>query len=64
MEKLKRLLTLCKYRVTVQVNDHRNSYQSVGEYLAMIESNGCPLNILPEVRDKMIETDTDEVGGK
>jgi len=58
MDKLKELLSRCKAAVSITVNDHRNVYESVETYLHDREGWECPPEIEPDVRAKMIETDT------
>ncbi|MCA0235468.1 MAG: hypothetical protein LCH81_03710 [Bacteroidetes bacterium] len=54
MEKLNQLISLCKCLVSIEVNDHRNCYESVADYISRYES--------PEIDDAvlqvMVEHDT------
>jgi hypothetical protein len=59
MDKLKQLLDKCKCGVFLTVNEHRDYYETAEQRLA--EHYGwmeCPPEIAPEVRAKMIETNT------
>lgn len=53
MDNLKELMNLCKHSVSVEINNHRNYYESVEESLA-----GCSNYPQPEVLAEMIKTDT------
>lgn len=57
MDKLKKLLSKCKCSVCLEVNKHRDYYQTVEDYLSDMECGG-PIDVDQEVRDKMIELDT------
>jgi len=57
-DKLKTLLERCKCSVSVEVNKHRDYYQSATDYIEEAEAFECPPEIAPEVRRTMIETDT------
>lgn len=56
MERLKEIYSRCKGSVSVEINEHRDQYMTVGEYLDQpsINDYGIP----KEVREKMIESDT------
>ena len=55
MEKLKKVMSLCKNEVSLSINEHKSSYTSVAEYLEdMEEKYPCE----KEVYDKMVELDT------
>jgi hypothetical protein len=54
MDKLQKLLSLCKCGVYVEVNEHRDVYETVEQKLADEEAR----EIDPEVRAKMIELNT------
>jgi hypothetical protein len=58
-EKLAKLLARCKCGVYLTVNEHRDYYETaetrLDEHYAHYE---CPPEFAPEVRAKMIETDT------
>lgn len=56
MDKLKELLTRCKYGVHLTVNEHRDSYEPLAKALEDLEAMEFPID--PDVRQKMIETDT------
>jgi hypothetical protein len=61
MDKLKQLLSLCKCGVYISVNKHRDYYESVEKHLTDLDScsiDGRTDEVDPEVRQKMIETDT------
>jgi len=58
LEKLKTLLSKCKCGVYLEVNKHRDSYESAAEILDDAEGYECPPKIAPEVKQRMIETDT------
>ena len=55
MDKLQKLLSLCKCGVILTINDHRNIYQSAATYLDDLDDLAC---IDSEIRAKIIETDT------
>ena len=53
------LINLCKCSVTLEVNDHRDYYQTILEYIDDNCSNKSIWNETPEeVKKIMIETDT------
>lgn len=54
MSNLKRLIDLCKASVSVTINEHRNYYQTVEQYLEEADLE----DVDPEVIKKMIELDT------
>lgn len=54
MEKLYHLISLCKCHVSLEVNDHRNMYQSVEDYV----SNYNGPEIEEEVLQQMVKRDT------
>ena len=56
-EKLKKLMSLCKCGVHVDINPHRDFYESVEQYAECALAGGDD-EINPEVFKKMIETDT------
>lgn len=58
MDKLKKLLSLCKCGVFLVVNEHRVYYQTAAQKLEEIDAYECPPDIDPGVREKMIATDT------
>ena len=57
MDKLKELLARCKCGVHLTINDHRDIYKPVAEALDDLEACGFD-DLAPEVRAKIIETDT------
>lgn len=57
MDKLKKLLARCKCGVHLTINDHRDIYKPAAEALDDLAACGFD-DIAPEVRQKMIETDT------
>lgn len=58
MNKLNELIARCKYSVEVSANDHRDYYQSVETALEEFDICMQGVALEPEVRAKMIETDT------
>lgn len=58
MDNLKKLMAKCRCSVSVTVNDHRNYYDTAAQALKEAEEYECPPKIEPEVREKMIATDT------
>lgn len=54
MEKLKELLSLCKHSVTVDVNQHRDYYETIEEYIEPDDIKNIALDVL----QVMIETNT------
>jgi len=58
MNKLKKLLERCKCGVYLTINEHRDDYQSAKRSLNYKDEMDCPPEIEPEVRQKMIDTDT------
>lgn len=58
MDKLQRLLALCKCGVFLTVNNHRNYYQTAAERLDELDDMECPPQYTPEVKACMIATDT------
>lgn len=57
LDKLKTLLTRCKCGVYVEVNAHRDVYESVETHFEDLEIQ-APLRIDPDIRAKMIELNT------
>lgn len=57
MDKLKALMARCKCGVHLTINDHRDVYKPVAEALDDLEACGFD-DLAPEVRAKIIETDT------
>ena len=59
MDKLKELISRCECGVYVQVNAHRDVYQTVAQWFEDQASCGFPLgNIPPEVCAEMVRLDT------
>ena len=58
MDKLKELMSRCKCGVFLSVNEHRDYYQTAAARLEELAGYECPPEIEPEVRQKIIETDT------
>ena len=59
MDKLKKLLALCKCGVYVQVNVHRDVYDTAAQWWDNQDACGDSLRETPpEVRAEMIRTDT------
>lgn len=58
MEKLKQLLAYCKNSVSIDVNDHRDVYESVEQYVSEWGNRDEVEDIEKDVFDKMKETDT------
>jgi hypothetical protein len=58
MDKLKRLMSLCKCGVFVEVNHHRNYYETAEQYLSNYEERDEEPCAEPEIREKMIKDDT------
>lgn len=56
--KIKKLLDSCKCGVYIQVNEYRDIYRTIKEWLDDLTRGECPLEISQDVRDKMIETNT------
>jgi hypothetical protein len=58
-DKLKELISRCKASVHVTVNDHRDYCMTAEAHLKELDERGDhPLEIAPEVRARMILTDT------
>jgi len=51
MDELKELISLCRASVTISINEHRDSYESVEEYLQFIQIDE------KDVRSEMIKRD-------
>ena len=59
MDKLKELLSLCKCQVSIEVNEHRNCYQSVEDWFDEIwDSEETKKEIDTEVFNKMKQLNT------
>ena len=59
-DKLSELVSLCNCGVYVEVNPHRDSYQTAGDWLEdhQLMSPDCIDDIDPEVISEMMRTDT------
>ncbi len=55
MEKLQKLISLCKASVTLDINDHKSYYESVGKHLEEALERE---DVTPERVAKMTELDT------
>jgi hypothetical protein len=60
MDKLKELLIICKASVSIQVNNHKDYYQTVADYIEDQSQldEGLLKDIGEENYAKMVETDT------
>lgn len=58
MDKLKKLMALCESGVHLTVNDHLGVYETASLALEKLEFCMPGLEIDPDVRAKIIETDT------
>ena len=58
MDKLKELMSRCKCGVHIEINHHRDYYQSAADWIEDRKGFECPPEIEPDVRAKIIETDT------
>lgn len=60
MDRLKTLLERCKCSVSVEVNKHRDYYQTAAEFIEEAEAlmGDCAPKPSPQVKRTMIETDT------
>ena len=58
MDKLKKLMARCKCGVHLTVNDHRDVYETAAQALENLEISMPDIEITPDVRAKIIETDT------
>ena len=58
MKKLKELLARCRCGVYLTVNEHRDSYQTAAQVISDAAGFECPPHIHPDVKARMIETDT------
>ena len=57
-DELATLLKRCKCSISIEVNKHRDYYQSAEDFIAEAEAfPECPPEINPKVRRIMIETD-------
>lgn len=57
-DKLKLFLAACKCGVSVNMNEHREVYETAAQRIAEAAGYECPPEIADAVRDRMIETDT------
>ena len=58
MDKLKTLLARCKCGVHLTINDHRDVYETAEQAIEKLEMFMPDLELDPQVRAKIIETDT------
>ena len=59
VDKLKKLMALCKCSVSLEVNKHRDYYETAEQNIKeMYSTRECPPEIADDVKKKMIETDT------
>ncbi len=58
MDKLSKLISICKCGVFITANQHRDYYQSAAEKIEELSSGECPDEIDEETRAKIIETNT------
>ena len=58
MKKLKQLLAICECNVCLDVNDHRNYYQSVEQAFSEEPESGFRDEIADDVFSEMVRTDT------
>lgn len=58
MDKLKQLLDRCECGVYLNVNTHRDVYETAEQKIAQAMSMECPPEIAPEVRAEMERTNT------
>lgn len=59
MDKLNKLISLCKNSVNITINEHRDDHQSIEEYFTSNPiTKDYLLDVEEEVYDKMIESDT------
>lgn len=58
MEKFKELMSKCKASVHLTINDHKDSYQSVEEYLTYPNVENIEEDIGYDIYEKMKELDT------
>lgn len=57
-DKLQALLSRCKCSVSIEVNRHRDAYETAEQAMQEAEENGWLPDIEPEVRAKMVELNT------
>ena len=58
MDQLKELMSLCKCSLEISINDHRDVYEDVDEYLSNYHFQGDKIDIEKEILYEMIETNT------
>ena len=58
LDKLEKLLSLCKCGVFLTVNQHRDYYETAQDWFKEHDRDQCPPEVSPDVRRVMIETDT------
>ena len=54
MSQLAEIVALCKCEVSVTVNEHRNYYETVEQWLAKMDSLDCTDDVSAETRAEMI----------
>ena len=54
MDKLQQLIALCKCGVHISINEHRNYYETVKQYVLDDQKE----DVDPDIWDKMVETNT------
>lgn len=57
-DKLKELISRCKAGVNIEVNEHRNYYETAKVYIEQLDERGPIHEVNPAIMRKMIETDT------
>lgn len=58
MNKLQELITRCKGAVFITVNDHRDRYETVSQYIARKEENDQPMYLPNNIAGPMRARDT------
>ena len=58
MEKIKQLQNYCNCWITIQINEHRNNYESVEKYFENEWRKEDKEEIPKDVYDEMVRTDT------
>lgn len=58
MDKLLKLISMCKCGVYLTVNEHRDCYKTAAQELEEAKGYECPPEINESVRQKMIDTNT------
>lgn len=57
-DKLKKLIEQTKCSITLEINNHRDYYMSVEEYMNDLPNSGYKVDINEEVYNKMVAIDT------